>query len=224
MSFGKTRTNYGGFKKIVKTHLKMKKIANGILADNPEENAVFMTEDGQGFFDPIKANNHANKNELSEPEAFYREGYEPEDVRALEEQLGFAQEENETLTGIIVQIEQAVDFTQEAPEVTQESNSVVAAVVQLREKHQGSIALIDKVILALVEPEVVVDENAEPVVVEIMKLRASLKTFKEEKLALKEAISINSQSITDTIKAAFIEVKEETTATPKVPIAPKKAK
>jgi len=57
----------------INTILKtMKKTANGILADNPEENVVFMTEDGQGFFDLLKATNHANKNEFSEPEAFYR--------------------------------------------------------------------------------------------------------------------------------------------------------
>lgn len=138
----------------------MKKIANGILADNPEENVVFMTEDGQGFFDPIKANNHANKNEFSEPEAFYREGYEPEDVRALEEQLGFAQEENETLTVVMAQIEQAVDFTQEAPEVTQETNSVVAAVVQLREKTISLQSELDTLKAAAIDVVVAPTETA----------------------------------------------------------------
>jgi chromosome segregation ATPase len=191
----------------------MKKIALGILADNPEENAVFMTEDGQGFFDPIKANNHANKNELSEPEAFYREGCEPEDVRALEEQLGFAQEENETLTDVLTQIEQAVDFTKEAPEVTQESDALVAAVVQLREKHEGAIALIDKVIHALTDDEAVVDEKAEPVIVEIMKLRVSLLSAQAEKETLVNSLSI-VQSELDTLKANPIAVVEELVVEP----------
>ncbi len=201
----------------------MKKIANGILADNPEENAVFMTEDGQGFFDLVKANNHANNNEFSEPEAFYREGCEPEDVRALEEQLVFAQEENLTLTEVVALVAQAVDFTQDAPEVTQDSNGLVAAVVQLREKHQGAIALIDKVILAAVGQPVDFDESAEPLVDEIVKLKASLENALAEKETLATSLSI-VQTELDTLKAAVVEVKEEIIETPKVPIAPKKAK
>lgn len=229
----------------------MKKIANGILADNPEENAVFMTEDGQGFFDKIKATNHANKNDFSEPQAFYGNGFEPDDNLALDEQLGFAQEENEAFRVVLGQVTQAVDYAQEAPEVTQESNEVVAAVVQLREKHQGAVNLFDQIIDALVTDEIIVDEKAEPVVVEIMKIRsslqtatveketlveslknattentdlaASLKTVSEEKEALAESL-IKVQSELDTLKAAAVEVKEEKTEIPTVPIAPKKAK
>lgn len=191
----------------------MKKIANGILADNPEENVVYMAEDNQGFFDKIKANDWCHKNEFEEPVAFFREGFEPEDTKALEEQLGFAQEEIETLTGVVTQIEQAVDFTQEVPEVTQDSDPVVAAVVQLREKHEGSISLLDKVILALVEQEAVVDEKAEPVIVEIMKLRVSLLSAQAEKETLTNSLSI-VQSELDTLKATPIAVVEEKTVEP----------
>ncbi|WP_348814069.1 hypothetical protein [Flavobacterium maritimum] len=177
----------------------MKKLANKILQENPEENVVYMTEDGQAFFNPIQANNHANKNEFAEPESFFREGFEPEDIKAIEEQLVFAMEENETLITIVGEIEQAVDFTKEAPEVTQESNPVVAAVVQLREKHLGAMDLIDKVTVALSTDTVIVDEKEEPVIVEIMKLRVSLSTL---------------QSAFDTLKATPIAVIEETTVEP----------
>lgn len=191
----------------------MKKIANGILADNPEENVVYMAEDNQGFFDKIKANDWCHKNEFEEPVAFFREGFEPEDTKALEEQLGFAQEENETLTGIVAQIEQAVDFTQDAPEVTQESDAVVAAVVQLREKHEGAITFIDKVIHTLTEGEAVVNEKAEPVIVEIMKLRVSLLSAQAEKETLTNSLSI-VQSELDTLKAKQIAVVEEKVVEP----------
>lgn len=201
----------------------MKKIALGILADNLEENVVFMTTDGQGFFDPIKANNHAKKNEFKVPEAFYRGGFEPEDTLALDEQLGFAQEENETLTSIVDQVAQVVDFTKEAPEVTQESNEVVAAVVQLREKHQGAIDLIDNVIVALVANEIVVDEKAEPVVIEIMKLRVSLKSVTAEKETLATSLK-NLQAELDTLKAATVDVVVENVKKTTPIIAPKKAK
>jgi hypothetical protein len=186
----------------------MKKIANSILSDNPGESVVFMTEDGQGFFDLNLATNHANKNEFADPEAFYSAGFEPEDTKAIEEQLGFAQEELETLTEVVAQIEQAVDFTKKAPEVTQESDIVVAAVVQLREKHVGVIALIDEVTHALIADEVVVDEKAEPIIVAIMKLRVSLISVQAEKETLTNSLSI-VQAELDTLKAASIAVVED---------------
>lgn len=191
----------------------MKKIANKILQENPEENVVYMTDDGQAFFNETQANNHASKNEFSEPESFFREGFEPEDTKALEEELALVKEDNETITAVLAEIEQAVDFTQEAPEVTQDSDPVVAAVVQLREKHEGSISLLDKVILALVEQEAVVDEKAEPVIVEIMKLRVSLLSAQAEKETLTNSLSI-VQSELDTLKATNIAVVEEKTVEP----------
>jgi chromosome segregation ATPase len=183
----------------------MKKLANKILLDNPDENRVFITEDGQAFFDEIQANNHAVKNEFSEPEVFFREGFEPEDTKVLEEELAQVKEDNETLTEVLDDIQKAVDFTQDAPEVTQESNIVVAAVVQLREKHQGAIALIDKVIISLEAEEAVIDEKAEPIIIEIMKLRVSLKTAQLEKETLTNSLSV-VQSELDTLKASQITV------------------
>ena len=182
----------------------MKKIANAILEDNQEENVVFMTEDGQGFFDLTKATNHADNNEFDPPEAFYRAGCEPDDTKALAEQLEFAMEENETLSEVISKIEQAVDFTQDAPEVNQETNEVVASVVQLREKQEGAIALIDKVLVALSVDEVVVDQQAEPIIVAIMKLRASLNTTQSELATLKaNALEVvQEKEVEPVVKAA----------------------
>ncbi|MDI5894395.1 hypothetical protein [Flavobacterium algoritolerans] len=191
----------------------MKKFANKILQDNPEENVVYMTEDGQCFFDKIKADNHADKNEFPEPESFFREGFEPEDTKALEEELALVKEDNETITAVLAEIEQAVDFTKEAPEVTQESDPVVAAVVQLREKHEGAIALIDKVIHALTDDEAVVDEKAEPIIVEIIKIRVSLLSAQAEKETLTNSLSI-VQSELDTLKATPIAVVEDKTVEP----------
>ncbi|CAG2532931.1 hypothetical protein MAR621_03125 [Maribacter dokdonensis] len=117
---------------------QLESTAAKILADNPEQNAVYMTADGQAFFNKDARNNHAKERKL-EVADFFRNGVATDEetadaIKALE----VASQEVEASKAALEQIEKV--FTDETPnlEVTPDTNPIVAiakgAASQLAER------------------------------------------------------------------------------------------
>ena len=114
--------------------MKNQKLANKILAENPKENAVYITEDGQAFFSRIKANNHtASRKFEKDPEVFFRKGFEPTDEKELETSLADALEKLKNAEHFILDIVEASDLEKEPKAIDPETPDVVAQILQLRE-------------------------------------------------------------------------------------------
>lgn len=112
---------------------KIKKTAENLLKENPSENAVHMTEDGQGFFSELRAKNHARNRGLKTPETFFREGHEPEDVQELEAELQTAKERVAELETVLGQIAKTANLEEQPVKINAKTAAETVAVVQLRE-------------------------------------------------------------------------------------------
>lgn len=113
---------------------KLETSAAKILVANPEEKAVYMTEDGQGFFNKDARNNHAKERKLKVYD-FFRHGVTTdEEVSDSIKALEVATEELDASKSALEIIEKL--FTEEDynPEVTTDTHSVVAIVVGVKER------------------------------------------------------------------------------------------
>lgn len=171
-----------------------KKIANEILKDYPESNKVIVTEDGQAFFVDLDATRHHQRNGFKkEPKVFFREGFEPEDTKELEEDLQITKEANATLGDAIKLVILATDLEADAPEVDGQTPEVVAKVVGLREKLETSQTTFNEVAEAVNRacdlenevPELTLSDEALPIVKSIIELRAQLSQVSNELATLK---------------------------------------
>lgn len=174
------------------------KIANQVLKEYPGQNEVHITSDGQAFFNEIDARNHSTRNGLENTEVFFREGFEPEDTKGLEETLQAAQDEAHQYKTVVDEIEKALNAT-EIPKVDQSTNTTVAAVIGvLEEKAKTLSTLVDletdvlqAANLELNSPEITESTS------ETVKAVIDLRNLYQE-----------SQKELDTLKASSIEVKE----------------
>ena len=173
-----------------------KKIADEILKNYPEQNKVIVTQDGQAFFSDLDASHHQKRNGFdSEPEVFFREGFEPEDTKELEEDLWLTKQANETLADAIKEVILATDLEAKLPyEVNGQTPEVVAKVVLLREKlesSQGTLKLLIETISKVCDPENLevpeeaLSDEALPIVKAVVELRAQLNQTTNELATLK---------------------------------------
>lgn len=120
--------------------INKKEIATGLLQDNPEQNKVWITDDGQGFFKENYAKNNASDKNLEDPEVFFREGHQNADDQDLEEIL---QETEEALKGAELILDRVIDAAnvdaEETPEVLENDHAAVKAVAELRTKFEANI-------------------------------------------------------------------------------------
>lgn len=194
------------------------KIANEMFVDYPKENVVYITEDGQAFFDELAAKNHAKNRNFENPEVFFREGHEPEDKKELEEELLLLKEDYEVAVGQLELIEQVTDLTQVAPQVDTSTSDVVAKVVTLRQQNEvfenekkeleASRDSLQSVLTEIVEgvaracdidndvPEMTVSDEALPVIKQVLELRAKLADASNQIATLK-AKSIEVDNATE---------------------------
>tara|TARA_R110002051_G_scaffold297564_2_gene363977 strand:+ start:33294 stop:33824 length:531 start_codon:yes stop_codon:yes gene_type:complete len=113
---------------------KLEKTAQEILAKNPEQNAVYMTEDGQAFFSKDARNNHAKERKL-EVADFFRNGVATDEetadaIKALEVKT----EEVAAATAALEIIEKIFTDEEVTPEVTPDTHAVVALAVGVKEQ------------------------------------------------------------------------------------------
>jgi len=201
----------------------MKEIAEQFFKEHEGEDIVIITEDGQPFLDKDAAQNWADRNDFADPETFYREGTEPEDPKELAEQLAISQEENQDLVLVLDQIENALDFSKECPEVDQKTNSLVAQIVCIRDQSKEKEAFLGKIKEALFAPELVSNEAGEELIEGILNLRLSLQTANEAKKQLEESLAAKQTEI-DGLKTNSIEVKNEKVVEPAAKEALKNSK
>ena len=116
-----------------------KKKAAKILAANPTQKEVFITADGQAFFEKPKAVYHCrHKGIEQEPEVFFRDGYTPEaetDVQALLET------ENESLTDALKEAKEENESLTAKFEASEKENTQLKA--DLKTAHDGFNGLQD---------------------------------------------------------------------------------
>ncbi|MEO2080610.1 MAG: hypothetical protein ABGW88_13700 [Leeuwenhoekiella sp.] len=116
---------------------KQQKLADEILANHPDQNVVYITEDNQPFFSPIKAKNHAAyRKHDKEPKAFFREGSEPEDETELQAKYEKVQSRNTIVEAVLEAIGNAANLEIPAEEITPETPQEVVAVLELREEFE----------------------------------------------------------------------------------------
>ncbi|MDN3621343.1 hypothetical protein QWY81_17885 [Polaribacter undariae] len=118
----------------------LKKIAAELLKDNPEQNKIWMTEDGQGFFSEGHANNNAKTKGLENPEVFFRDGHQDEDSKELEEVL---LETEETVRELETVIDRVIDVSnieaEDSMEALEDDHQAVKNVAELRKKYEGAV-------------------------------------------------------------------------------------
>lgn len=120
---------------------KNEKLAKELLAKNTEENKVVITEDGQAFFSDVYAMRHHTDNGFeAEPQVFFREGYEGENVEGLEKALHLAEQAKTALEETLTAINIVADTEQEYEPATQETDDTLTAVIALRERYEQALA------------------------------------------------------------------------------------
>lgn len=119
---------------------KLQKVADELFKDNPEENKVWITSDGQGFFKENHAKNNASDKDLEDPEVFFREGHQNEDNQDLEDVLHETEEtvkEQEAVINKIIDVSNTE--AEETVDVSETDHEAVQAVVELRAKYEENI-------------------------------------------------------------------------------------
>lgn len=196
--------------------MNKKKIATQTFKDYPEANEAHITQDGQAFFTKVSAQNHSTRMGFDEePELFFRDGFEPEDTKGIQEELSLVKIENETLTGILAIVEEATDLTKVAPEVDQETDSAIAAVVQLREKFIASDILLERIGKATDYTNEIPEVTNETTDIEkaVISLRQEVKATRDQLALSNEALeALKAEKITVVDSK---EVKTEATASSK---------
>lgn len=85
-----------------------KEVAAKVLAAHPDQNSVFITEDGRSFFLKGDADNYTKRRGLKkEPEEFFREGFEADNHKEDQADCEDCQAENERLTAELLQVKAA---------------------------------------------------------------------------------------------------------------------
>ncbi len=125
---------------MAKEKINLKKIAEGLLKDNPEQKQVWVTEDGQGFFKKNYAVNNATNKKLEAPEVFFREGHQADGDQDLEEAL---QETESAVKGLEIILDTVIDVAnteaEDTPEVAENAHEAIKAVAELRTKFENTI-------------------------------------------------------------------------------------
>jgi hypothetical protein len=113
--------------------------ANALFEKYPDVNKIFISENGQCFFDEKAAKEyHDLKGFETKPEIFFREGFEDPDDSDVHEALHNTELEKIALTGIVEEIAAICDLDQDYEPANADTNETVTAVIMLREKYAGS--------------------------------------------------------------------------------------
>ena len=183
--------------------MSTQKKANEILKNNLDQNQVFFTKDGQAFFEELKATNHARTNKLEDPVVFFREGFEPEDTKELEQELVYLKEDNKKLSTVLETVNAICDLDKEALEINDETPTIVVGVITLREaisKEKATIEAIHSLVNETIDAEevpVVTDATPE-IIGKIILLRETIVSLTLENEALKAAaiVVVDAETVT----------------------------
>lgn len=115
---------------------KFQEKANALFEKYPEANKIFISENGQCFFDEKAAKDyHDLRGFENQPEVFFREGFEDEDDSDLQEALHNSELARKALEGIIEDVAAVCDLDQDYEPANADTDETVTAVISLREKY-----------------------------------------------------------------------------------------
>lgn len=141
---------------------KFQEKANALFEKYPTENKVFITENGQCFFEEQAAKEYHTKKWFDkDPETFFREGFEDEDDTDLQEALHTAKLEVSELSAVIEEIVGVADLDQDYEPANFDTNETVTAVIKLREKYAAKDEQLIEANIELEKLSKVADENTD---------------------------------------------------------------
>lgn len=115
---------------------KFQQKANALFEQYPEVHKIFISENGQCFFDGKSAQDyHDLRGFQKEPEVFFRDGTQDQDDQDLQDALDHAQLARKTLTAIIEEINAVCDLDKDYEPADRDTDETVTAVISLREKY-----------------------------------------------------------------------------------------
>lgn len=115
---------------------KFQEKANVLFEKYPEANKIFISENGQCFFEEKAAKDyHDLRGFENEPEVFFREGFEDEDDSDLQEALHHSELARKALEGIIEDVAAVCDLDGDYEPANADTDETVTAVISLREKY-----------------------------------------------------------------------------------------
>lgn len=115
---------------------KFQEKANALFEKYPEANKIFISENGQCFFEEKAAKDYHNLRGVeNEPEVFFREGFEDEDDSDLQEALHNSELARKAFEGIIEDVAAVCDLDQDYEPANADTDETVTAVISLREKY-----------------------------------------------------------------------------------------
>lgn len=171
---------------------KFQEKANALFLQYPTENKVFISENGQCFFDEKAAKDyHELKGFETDPQVFFREGFEDEDDSDLQEALHKSELERLNQRSTLEEIEAVCDLDQEYTPANADTDPVLTAVIALREKLHGKDQELIQANAELEKLSTVSEENAS--------LQEQLDAALKENKALTEQIN-NAKTVKDASK------------------------
>ena len=115
---------------------KFQQKANALFQQFPEAGKIFISENGQCFFEEKAAKDyHDLKGFSHEPEVFFREGFEDPDDSDLQGALQNSELARRTLAEIIEEVTAVCDLDQDYEPANAGTDDTVTAVISLREKY-----------------------------------------------------------------------------------------
>lgn len=115
---------------------KFQEKANALFEKYPEANTIFISENGQCFFEEKAAKDyHDLRGFDNDPEVFFREGTQDEDDSDVQEALHNSQLARKALEGIIEDVAAVCDLDQDYEPANADTDETVTAVISLREKY-----------------------------------------------------------------------------------------
>lgn len=115
---------------------KFQQKANALFEQYPEVSKVFISENGQCFFDEKAAKDYHHLRGFDlDPEIFFRDGIQDEDDQDIQEALHNAQLALKTLTATLEDIAAVCDLDHNYEPADTDTDETLIAVISLREKY-----------------------------------------------------------------------------------------
>ncbi|WP_312296877.1 hypothetical protein [Chryseobacterium sp.] len=139
---------------------KFQKKANALFEQYPEVSKVFISENGQCFFDEKAAKEyHILRGFDLDPEIFFRDGTQDEDDPDLQEALYNTQLALKTLTAAMEDIASVCDLDHDYEPADADTDETLTAVISLREKYAEKDRLLTEANIELEKLSKVEEEN-----------------------------------------------------------------
>ena len=124
---------------------KFQQKANALFEQYPEVSKVFISENGQCFFDEKAAKDYHHLRDFDlDPEIFFRDGIQDEDDSDLQEALHKTELKLKIMTATFEDIAAVCDLEHDYEPADADTDETVTAVITLREKYAEKDRLLSE--------------------------------------------------------------------------------